>query len=106
MVIRSRLRAILFPLLLLAFSGPLAAYFVWHAVNGNRGIKAKEEYRAQMEVLNTEKAALQKEKAALERRIGMLRGETIDRELLEEEARAVLNRVHKNDVVIYNASNK
>lgn len=103
MVIRRRLRAIIFPLLLLAVSGPLASYFVWHAINGQRGIKAKEEYLEQMDLLNAEKQALLKEKAGLERRISMLRGAEVERELLEEEARSVLGRVHKNDVVIFSS---
>lgn len=106
MVIRRRLRAILFPLILLSVSGPLAGYFVWHAINGQRGIKAKEEYLAQMEVLNGERRALQQEKTSLERRIAMLRGESVDREIIEEEARTVLGRVHKNDVVIFSSRAK
>lgn len=106
MVIRRRLRAIVFPLVLLAFSGSVASYFVWHAVNGQRGIKAKEDYLAQMEVLQAERASLVKEKTAIERRIAMLRGETIDRELLEEEARRVLGRVHHSDVVIFAGQGK
>ncbi len=101
MVIRRRIRAIVFPLVLFTVSGAVASYFVWHAINGERGMKAKEDYLAQMEVLSAERAALQKEKAALERRISMLRSSTVDRELLEEEARVVLGRVHRNDVVIY-----
>lgn len=106
MVIRRRLRAILFPLLLLSVAGPLASYFVWHAINGQRGIKAKEEYLAQMDVLNNERRTLQTEKASLERRISMLRGESVDRELIEEEARTVLGRVHKNDVIIFSSRAK
>ena len=106
MVIRSRLRAILFPLALLAFSGAVASYFLWHAINGQRGIKAKDEYLVQMETLQSERTVLLKEKAALERRAALLRGGTIDRELLDEEARRVLGRVHKNDVVIFTDKKK
>ena len=101
MVIRRRLRAIIFPLALLTFSGSVASYFVWHAVNGQRGIKAKEEFQAEMEVLQSERLALLKEKSGIERRVAMLRGNVVDRELLEEEARRVLGRVHKSDVVIF-----
>ncbi len=101
MIIRHRVRAILFPAMLLALSGTVASYFVWHAVNGQRGIKAKDEYRAQMEGLQAERSQLLKEKASLERRVAMLRGKTVDRELVEEEARLVLGRVHKNDVMIF-----
>ena len=101
MVIRPAIRAVLFPLLLLTVSGATASYFVWHAINGQRGIKAKEDYLAQMETLQVERATLLREKTALERRVALLRDKTIDRELLEEEARRVLGRVHRNDVVIF-----
>ncbi len=103
MVIRRRLRAILFPLALYAVSGSVTSYFVWHAVNGQRGLKAKEAYHQQMEELLVEKQALQKEKSALERRLAMMQGESVERELLEEEARKVLGRVHKAEVVIFTA---
>ena len=36
----------------------------------------------------------------LERRIALLRSDQIDRDLLEERARVMLGRVHKNDLVI------
>lgn len=101
MVIRRRIRAIVFPILLCLTSGTVASYFVWHAINGDRGIKAKKDYLAQMEILQTERQALMKEKTVLERRIAMLRGEEVERELLEEEARSVLGRVHRNDVVLF-----
>ena len=101
MIIRHRVRAIVFPLALLVFSGSVASYFVWHAINGQRGMKAKTDFQAQMEVLQSERQTLLKEKSSIERRVAMLRGGSIDRELLDEEARRVLGRVHKNDVVIF-----
>ncbi len=106
MVTRHRLRAILFPLALFVISGTVAAYFVWHAVNGERGTRAKVEYLAQMEVLQAERAALIKEKTGIERRVAMLRGQIVDLELLDEEARRVLGRVHRNDVVIFTGNSK
>ena len=45
MVVRRRLRAILFPLCLYCVSGAAGGYFVWHAVNGERGLKTKDEYQ-------------------------------------------------------------
>ena len=43
MVIRTRLRAILFPILLYAVSGTIAGYFVWTAVNGQRACPGDEQ---------------------------------------------------------------
>lgn len=101
MVIRSRIRSILFPLALYAVSASLSSYFIWHAVNGDRGLKAKLAYRAEIAVLKEEQAELRSEREGLERRIAMLRAESVERDILEEEARVQLGRVHKNDVVIF-----
>lgn len=101
MVIRRRLRSILLPLLLYAVSGSVSSYFVWHAVNGERGLKTKEEYRKVMAELITENAGLRAEREQYERRISMMRAEAVERDILEEEARIQLGRVHKSDVVVF-----
>ena len=101
MVKRRRLRAILIPLVLYCVSGAVSSYFVWHAVHGNRGLKTKEEYRVQMNALQAERNELTGERKALERRIAMLRAESVERDILEEEALVLLARVHRNDVVVF-----
>ncbi|HEY8579384.1 MAG TPA: septum formation initiator family protein [Beijerinckiaceae bacterium] len=101
MVIRRRLRSILIPLALWATSGTVSSYFIWHAVNGNRGLKAKMAYRAEVRELHAEQAELRAERAGFERRVAMLRAEAVERDILEEEARVQLGRVHRNDVVIF-----
>ena len=101
MVIRRRLRSILLPLLLYAVSGGVSSYFIWHAVNGERGLKTKEEYRGQMARLIVENGELRAERDQLDRRVSMMRAEAVERDILEEEARIQLGRVHKNDVVVF-----
>ncbi len=100
MVIRRRWRAIVFPLVLYAVSGSVTSYFVWHAVNGGRGLKAQDEYQARMEDLSRELEELRAERTGWERRVAMLRAEAVDRDLLEEQTRVMLGRVNKNDLVI------
>jgi cell division protein FtsB len=101
MVIRRRLRAVLIPLALYAVSGSAASYFVWHAYNGSRGLKAKEEYRQKIEDLTVRLNVLQDERAAWERRVSMMAAETIERDLLEEQARVTLGRVQKDELVLF-----
>ena len=101
MVVRTRLRAILLPLALYAVSGSVTSYFVWSAVNGGRGLRAKEEYRAQMAKLDGELADLESQRKELALRVSKLRPEGIDRDLLEEEARRTLGLVSKNDLVVF-----
>ena len=101
MVIRRRLRAVLIPLALYAVSGLFASYFVWHAYNGSRGLKAKEEYRQRIEDLTARLNALQDERAGWERRVAMMSAENIERDLLEEQTRVTLGRVQKDELVLF-----
>lgn len=101
MFLRRRLLVIFAPLALYAVSASASSYFIWHAWNGNRGMKAKVEFRAQAKELRQELASLKEERFGLERRIAMMRAESVERDILEEEARRQLGRVHRNDVVVF-----
>ncbi|MGH6795945.1 MAG: FtsB family cell division protein [Methylocella sp.] len=101
MVIYRRVRAILYPLLLYCASGSIGGYFVWHAVNGERGLKTDDEYEHKIAALRDELKGLKSEHALWNHRIALLSGRTIDRDLLDEEARAVLDRVNRNDLVVF-----
>jgi cell division protein FtsB len=100
MVTRRRLRAILYPILLYCLSGAIGGYFVWHAVNGHRGLKTSEYYEHKLTLLRSELADVKTERRRLERKVNLLRGQTIDQDLLQEEAEAQLGRIGKNDLVV------
>ena len=100
MVVRKRARKILIPLALYGVSGLMAAYFVHHAHSGTRGLEAKRELTIQAQDISAELESLKIERAEWERRIALLRSDQIDRDLLEERARSLLGRVHRNDLVI------
>jgi cell division protein FtsB len=100
MVIFRRLRATLYPLLLYCLSGTIGTYFVWHAVNGERGLKTKDEYERKIAALTSELDGLKAEHARWNHRIALLSGRVIDRDLLDEEARAVLGRVRRDELVV------
>jgi cell division protein FtsB len=100
MVVRRRARRIIIPILLYAISAGVVGYFVHHAHTGSRGLEAKKRYKIQAWELNRELEAVRQERLEWERRIALLRSDQIDRDLLEERARVMLGRVHKNDLVI------
>lgn len=100
MVVRRRARKILIPLLVYSVSAGVVGYFVHHAHSGARGIEAREQFEAQAARLTRELEAVKTERADWERRIALLRSDQIDRDLLEERARVMLGRVHRNDLVI------
>ncbi len=100
MVVRRRRRAILYPLLLYCVSGAIGGYFLWHAVNGERGLKTKDDYERQIARLDSDLAALKDEHQRWQVKVDLLRGETIDADLLKEQAESQLGWVGKNDVVV------
>ena len=103
MVIRTRFRSIFIPVVLFLLSGASGSYFVWHALNGERGLNAKVAYQAQIASLSGELKLLVTARERMERRIAMMQTDQVERDILEEEARLILGRVGKTDLVILTA---
>ena len=101
MVIKHRWRMTLGLVLLWSASALATGYFVAQAYEGARGIEAKRQIKNRVFALRTELAALKGERAALERKVTMLRGPVLDGDLLDERVRAELGRVNKNDLVVF-----
>jgi cell division protein FtsB len=106
MVVRTRLRSIVLPIALYLVLGVASAYLVWGASNGEHGLKAKEEFDAEAIQLKAELARLKTERAGWELRVASLRPESVDRDLLDEEAHALLDRVSRDEVVIFTGAGK
>ena len=83
-----------------ALAAVLSCYFVWEGLNGHRGVKAGEEYQQQLDKLRYERNFFKMQRLQWEQRVALIRGETVDADILDEEARAQLNRTDKHDVVI------
>ena len=101
MVRRTRLRSIVLPIVLYLVLGVASGYLVWGASNGEHGLKAKEQFDAAAVELKSQLAALKDERARWELRVASLKSESIDKDLLDEEAHALLDRVAKDEVVIF-----
>ncbi|MGI9416816.1 MAG: FtsB family cell division protein [Geminicoccaceae bacterium] len=78
----------------------LAIYFGYHAVNGNRGLLASERMEAELKTAEKQLADLERERAALERRVERLRPESLDPDLIDELARDMLSMAEPDDVII------
>jgi cell division protein FtsB len=100
MVVRTRFSAIVTPLLFHLFSGAVGGFFVWHAFHGGRGVAADLQTRREIVSVEAQLKQVRAEKAVWEKRIALLRGPVVDRDLLDEEARNLLNRVGKDDLVV------
>jgi cell division protein FtsB len=81
------------------FAG-LCWHFAWYAVHGPRvGSLAREAKAAEIASARTDLAKAEAERDSMERRVAGLRGDMIDRDQLDERARALLNMVGKDEVV-------
>jgi cell division protein FtsB len=84
----------------------VAGYFIYHAVQGDRGILAWLRVNQQLEAAQLELAKSGTDRAALEQRVALLNNSSLDLDMLEERARVMLNFSDPDDVVIFLPSNK
>jgi cell division protein FtsB len=91
MVKSRRLRSVLNTLALYTIAGLVIGYFGVNAYTGSRGLKAKQDLDQQIAQLNGELAALKTERVAWERRVSLLATASLDPDMLDERARALLN---------------
>lgn len=103
MVVKTRLRSILAPIVLYLVLGAATGYLVWGASNGPHGLKAAEKDASLAIALQGQLDALREERARWEKRVASLRPESVDRDLLDEEAHRQLDRVAKDEVAIFTA---
>jgi cell division protein FtsB len=101
MAVKTRARAILIPIVFYLVLGSASAWLVWGASQGDRGLKAKAQYDAEAARLRVELVELKGDEERWRRRVESMRSEAVDRDLLDEEARKMLDRVGKDDVVIF-----
>jgi len=95
--IRQRAGVIIGPIL----GVTLVFYFAYHLVQGDRGLLAWMQLSQQIRQAKLTLTALQAEEAPKAHRVSLMR-HRIDRDLLDEEARATLNLGGANEVVIFN----
>jgi cell division protein FtsB len=103
MSVRSRARAILVPLFFYAVLGGASAYLVKNASRGQHGTEARVKFDQETAALKAQLAEREDERALWRLRVDALRNESIDRDLLVEEAHGKLNRVAKDEVAIFTA---
>ena len=100
MVVRRGVRSLLVALVLYLVSGAAVSYFLFHAQHGSRGLGARDTLKETLRELQGELAGLAAERQLWEQRLALVRDDAVDRDLLEEHARDVLGRIHKNDVIV------
>jgi len=100
MVSRRRLRSVLTALCLYILAALIIGYFGIHAFTGNRGLQAKHDLDQQTGELTAEIDRLKAERAQWERRVSLLRSESLDPDMLDERARVLLNYADPHDLIL------
>ncbi len=88
------------PLILPATCLMLLGYFAFHAVEGDFGLFALNELKQREAALNAELSQLAMDKERLEKRVALMRPESLDPDMIDEKARKSLNMAHRNDRII------
>jgi cell division protein FtsB len=94
--LKNRLRAALPPAIFLA----ITAYFGWNAVHGKSGLEAQAGQRVALRQAQAEFAAIDGERTQWETRIADLNGPSIGPDMLDDQAREVLNLAAPGDLVV------
>ena len=92
-----RPRQILAPLLFATVFG----YFGYHLVNGDRGLLALASLQREVQIAEQNFAEAEATRKIWERRVAALRNQSLDPDMLDERARALLNYARRDDIIIF-----
>ncbi|MBZ8132345.1 septum formation initiator family protein [Afifella sp. IM 167] len=82
------------------------AYFSYHAVEGNFGLEALAKLQERQASLQGELDDLLQARQKLERRVALMRPESLDPDMIDERARQALDLAYPTDIVVYEAPQK
>jgi cell division protein FtsB len=91
-----RLRSLIFPLLACGAGG----YLAYNLEIGDHGLEARTNLERRKHVLEGELAGLKEVRQRLERDVALLRPESLDPDMLDERARAILNLAGPDDLIM------
>src|ERR1700733_14997553 len=93
---RRRARFLVGPLL----GAALTSYFVYHTIEGDRGLRAWRDISQQLRVANDALATVDAERDALAHKVAGLDPNHVDPDLLDQQIRQNLDLVAPNEIVI------
>jgi cell division protein FtsB len=93
---RRRARFLVGPLL----GAALTSYFVYHTIEGDRGLRAWRDITQQLRLAKDSLATVEVEHDALAHKVAGLDPNHVDPDLLDQQIRATLDLVAPNEVVI------
>jgi cell division protein FtsB len=100
MVTRPRLRSFFTGLGLYLLAAALIGYFGLNAYSGDHGLRAREQMDKQIDSLTEQLAQATAERDAWQRRIRLLKPDSVDPDMLDERARELLDYADPHDLVL------
>jgi cell division protein FtsB len=94
--VKNALRAALPPAIFLGITW----YFAWNAVHGSRGLEAQQAQVAALAKAQAQFTVIDADRAQWETRIADLSGQSIGPDMLDDQARLVLNLAQPGDLVV------
>ena len=83
-----------------AITASFLAYFAVHAQSGQYGLQAKAKLSRDLAERSAELAELTRRREHLEKRVQLLHDGTLERDMIDEQARSALNLVTEDEIVI------
>ncbi|MBM3582967.1 MAG: septum formation initiator family protein [Alphaproteobacteria bacterium] len=77
------------------------AYFGFHLLAGERGVRAWVTVGNELEVVSAALEVSRAEQEALEHQVALLRPDSLDIDMLDEQARSVLGYVRPDELVVF-----
>ena len=77
------------------------SYFVFHAISGERGLVTLVQLEQSLKKAQITHQHLQRQNQSLAYRVSLLRTESLDLDLLEEQARKNLGYAYKDEEIYY-----
>lgn len=84
----------------------IVLYFLYHTIQGDHGWMAMLRLKNEVSTSQDNLSQLQKERQDLDHRVHMMRPESMDPDLLDEESRKTLNYTKPNEVIILTPQDK
>jgi cell division protein FtsB len=93
---RRRARFLVGPLL----GAALTSYFIYHTIEGDRGLRAWRDINQQLRIAKDQYATVAVERDALEHKVDGLNPNHVDPDLLDQQIRAQLDLVSPGEVIL------
>jgi cell division protein FtsB len=100
MVSHRRRRTFLTVLGLYVFAALFIGYFGMNAFSGDHGLRAQQDLEQQLVAMKAELKGLKAERAHWERHVALLRADSIDPDMLDERARALVGYLDPRDLTL------